>query len=572
MPSSIFIDRAHKFAENLADSRTKIQIERYLRQSDFVGPVVTFVGAEGRGKSTLFAKATHLTPAQPTGVQFAGTAEWRRPVNEMAVPKSIFHASSQEAVGEMLLCDAPAFGTPERDKLLSSLLAMTDFAVLAVQITQPAGADEIAFVKKRLAGVPAALVLTKCDQADDEDFQEGLEAILENYGDFPWLAILLSDLDGNVMETAERQQSLSTFEQWWPHEARVCAEEARIAHQKRLQKGWREEARKVLDGKEQEFVPQHQAVNQSLAASSSAAQAMRLQDELMDGLKALPERALALYKNRLSDLRVQVNQATHQFSDGIKTGNESSQAVIEKTLGEVYQEWDRDARGYVRGEIKSAIERLHQTATRYEELIRAATQTEGGTQLVQATARREEMFTERFDSQNHIDLQGEFDLTISEKLRTAATPTVSALGTGVLLLTVVSATVFFPLAPIIALLGAGVAGVGTFGTMAEGNKRRRASDLEKAIQRLSVEHEHQLQQQLYSEWKEFSDHVRDSISASKRQLNVLLMQQSPAQDSALSDKYKALSSNLAKIESLRRDLHWLEEHEQSAQLVGDTEE
>ena len=572
MTSSTFADRAHKFAEELADNEAKSQIKRYLRHRDFSGPVVTFIGATGRGKTTLFGKAAQVTPSPSVIIHFAGDSDWRRPVAELAVPNSVLQAANQEAVGNALLCDSSAFNSANSNNVLSSLLKLTDLAVMAVQLTQPAGLDEVAFVKEQLDGIPSILVLTKCDQIDEDDFQDGLEAVLENYGDFPWLGVLLSDIEGNLAGKTSQGQILPVFDQWWQNEGLRHAEEARQAHLKKLQQNWRIEAKRVLDGKEQDYAPQLEAVSQSLSASTSASEAQRLQEDLMGGLRALPDRALAFYKNRLSDLRVQVSHASNQFADSIKAGAEISQSEIEKALSRIYTEWDRDARLYVRDEIKINVERLHETATRYDGLIRASTGTEATKEMSRVTNRRQEVFAERFETSEVVELQGDFDLTVSDKLRAAATPTVSALGTGLLLFGLVGATFFAPFAPIIALLGGGTMGGIMFDTMGKANQRRQASALKEAIQRQAIEHEHSLQQQLYSEWKQFSDDVRESVAASKRQLSLLLMQQSPAQDSVLSERHKALTANIAKTNSLRRDLRWLEEHEQGAMLISDTQE
>ncbi len=571
MLSSTFADRAHEFAEKLGDNEAKARIEQCLRQRDFSGPVVTFIGATGRGKTTLFGKAAQITPSPSTAIHFAGDSEWRRPVAAFAVPNSVLQAATQDAVGNALLCDSIAFDTASSNQIVSSLLKLTDLAVLAVQLTQPAGRDEVAFVKDQLGGIPSILVLTKCDQVDDDDFQDGLDAVLENYGDFPWLGVLLSDIEGTLAEKTSQGQILPFFEHWWQKEGHSRAEEARQTHLKKLQQNWRSEAKKVLDGKEQDYAPQLEAVTKSLSASTSASEAHRLQEELIGGLKALPDRALALYKNRLSDLRVQVSHATNKFTDSIKAGAEISQSEIEQTLSRIYQEWDQDARLYVRDEIKMTVERLHEIATRYDGLIRASTGTEETTEMSRATNRRQEVFAERFETSEAVELQGDFDLTVSDKLRAAATPTVSALGTGLLLFGMVGATFFAPFAPIIALLGGGTMGGVMFDTMGKANQRRQASALKEAIQRQATEHEHRLQQQLSSEWKQFSDNVRESVAASKRQLSILLMQQSPAQDSALVEKHKALTANIAKSNSLRRDLCWLEEHEQGAMLLGEAQ-
>jgi len=533
---------------------------------------VTFIGATGRGKTTLFGKAAQVTPSPSVIIHFAGDSDWRRPVAELAVPNSVLQAANQEAVGNALLCDSSAFNSANSNNFLSSLLKLTDLAVMAVQLTQPAGLDEVAFVKEQLDGIPSILVLTKCDQIDEDDFQDGLEAVLENYGGFPWLGVLLSDIEGNLAKKTSQGQILPVFDQWWQNEGLRHAEEARQAHLKKLQQNWRIEAKRVLDGKEQDYVPQLEAVSQSLSASTSASEAQRLQEDLMGGLRALPDRALAFYKNRLSDLRVQVSHASNQFADSIKAGAEVSQSEIEKVLSRIYQEWDQDARLYVRDEIKINVERLHETATRYEGLIRASTGTEATMEMSRVTNRRQEVFAERLETSEAVELQGDFDLTVSDKLRAAATPTVSGLGTGLLLFGLVGATFFAPFAPIIALLGGGTMGGIMFDTMGKANQRRQASALKEAIQRQAVEHEHSLQQQLYSEWKQFSDNVRESVSASKRRLGILLMQQSPAQDSVLSESHKALTANIAKTNSLRRDLSWLEEHEQGAMLISDTQE
>jgi len=571
MPSSTFTDRAHSFAENLGDRDVADQIGRDLRQSDFAGPVITFVGAGGRGKSTLFSRAAQITPAPTVGVRFAGEAAWKKTVRDLPFPGSAFWATAPEAAGGDLLCDAPPFGSAESDGVLAALLGLTDLAVMAVQITQPAGAEEVAFAKERLGGISAVLVLTKCDQVDGEEFQEGVEAVLENYGDIPWLAVLLSGLGGNVAGVTSHDQKLMSFEQWWQGRRETHTAAGRRAHLKRLRQGWRDGAREVLEAKEQEYAPRLAEVSQSLAASQSAAEARRLQDELVDGLNSLPERALSFYKSRLSDLRVQVNRVTYRFTSGVRGGAQISQSELERALSRVYQEWDREARLHVRDEIEPFAERLHKAAARYEGLIRAAARAEAA-EVVGGADRRQEVCAERMSLQNDVELHGDFDLTISDKLRTAATPTVSALGTGVLFFGVVGATFLWPFAPLIAVVAGGATGLGVFGGMSEANQRRRASELEKAVQRQSVEYELQLQQQLRSEWKQFSESMRDSVAASKRRLTVLLMQQSPPQDGGRAATQESLKRNLMKVDSLRRDLRWLEEQQPDIPAAADTGE
>ena len=569
MSPSIFETRAHTFAEQIGDPSTKGLIELYLRQRDFTGPIVTFVGAENRGKTTLFSKAARVGPDASSRVHFAGDVTWKKSISEMNVTNSSFKVASTEVVGEILLCDAPAFGSAENDNFVSSLLKITDLTIMTVQITQPAGMDEVTFLRKHLTDIPSVLVLTKCDQADDDDFQEGLEAILENYGDFPWVAVLLSDLDGVLGEKTASDKVLLNFGQWWQGDGHSRAEEARQGHLRRLQQNWHDQSRRVLDSKEREYAPQLQQVTKALSESSSAREALKLQDDLTNGLNTLSDMALYYYRVHLTDLHRNINEVTHQFTDGIKAGREISQTEMEQALANVYSEWDHEARLDVLDKIKPTLEVLQQKAVRYAELIAAATHTQTGKETIQGAHGGHEPPVEHFGIDDKVSIEGDFDLTISDKLRTAALPTVSGLGAGMLLLTVVGATLFAPFAPLIAIAGGGIMGVGTFGSLSESNQQRRVNKLKEAIHRQTGQHERQLEQQLHSYWKKISDDVRDSVASSKRRLNILMMQQSIAQDSTLAAETKRLSSNMQKIASLRLDLKWLEEHEQSSKLVSD---
>ena len=96
--------------------------------------------------------------------------------------------------------------------------------------------------------------------------------------------------------------------------------------------------------------------------------------------------------------------------------------------------------------------------------------------------------------------------------------------------------------------------------------------MKEAIQRQSREQEHTLQQRFSSEWTDFSYGVRESVAASKRRLDVLAMGQPRNQDAQLASEDAALTQNMRKIETLVRDLRWLEEHERGGKLVGETEE
>ena len=572
MPSSLFMTRAQAFAEQIGDAAAKRQIERYLRHEEYPGPIVTFVGAANRGKTTLFCKAINKKVEEFSSIQFAGVGLWKKPFHVLGVPNGSFTEVPSDIASDLLLCDAPAFDSSEDDSLLSSLLRITDIAVMAVQITLPAGAEEIDFVRERLTEVPSILVLTKCDQVDEDDFQDGLEAILDNYGDFPWLAVLLSDLDGGLQETTARGQSLIRFEQWWNTEGQNRAEEARQVHLKRMDQRWREQARSVLDDKDQMYTPMFQEISQAISSSSNVNEALRLQDGLMESLKKLPEIAINHYRSRLPDLTIQVSHALDGFTDSIRAGKEISQPQIEQTLSSLYQEWDQEARLHVQDQMQADVDKIYQTAVRYDELVKAATQIEITNEMTRDTGRRQKVFTDRMGVKSGVDLQGSFDLAVSDKIRAVAMPTVSALGTGMLLLTVVSATVFAPFALLIALAGAGIMGIGTGGAASQANQQKRVSQLKEAINRQATNYQHQLVHQMSAEWKEFSDQVREMVAASKRRLNVLLLEQSPDKDEALKEKYGKISSNLAKMASLRRDLHWLEEHDSGVGLIDDRQE
>jgi GTPase SAR1 family protein len=572
MPSSLFLTRAQAFAENIGDADAKRQIEQYLRHEDYPGPIVTFVGATNRGKTTLFLKAANEESDASSAVQFAGADLWKKPFQAMKVPNGFFTEAPSDVVKDILLCDAPAFDVSKNDALLSSLLRVTDMAVVAVQITQTAGAEEIAFVRERLAEVPSVLVLTKCDQADEDDFREGLEAVLDNYGDFLWLAVVLSDLDGSLQETTARGQSLIRFEQWWSAEGQKHAEEARQAHLQQMDQKWREQARRVLDDKEQIFTPMFQEVSQALSSSSSVNEALRLHQGLMENLNKLAGIAISHYRSRLPDLTLEVIHVTDSLTDNIRAGKEIERSQIESRLSAVYQTWDQEARQFVQDRMQADVETLHQSALRYDDLVKAAMHIKTGHEMTHGAGQREEVFTEHLRSKGGIDLQGSFDLTVSDKLRAMTMPTVSALGTGVLLLTVVGATFLWPFAPIVALFGAGAMAVGTGGAASQANQQKRISLLKEAINRQAINYQHQLVRQMETEWKEFGDQVRETVAASKRRLNILLLEQSPVQDGTLKQKHADLSSNLTKIASLRRDLHWLEEHDKGAAFTAAMQE
>lgn len=569
MPSSLFLSRAQAFAEQIGDAAARRQIERYLRHEEYPGAIVTFVGAAHRGKTTLFNKAANGETETLSAIQFAGAALWKKPFGALMVPNGSFIEVPLDTAGDVLLCDGPAFDASENDSLLSSLLRITDMAVVAVQITQPAGAEEVAFVRERLAEVPSVLVLTKCDQADEDDFQDGLEAVLDNYGDFPWLAVLLSDIDGSLQETTARGQSLIRFEQWWASEGQKRAEEARQVHLNRMDQRWREQARSVLDDKEQTFTPMFQEVSLALSSSSSVNEALRLQGELRDSLSKLPEVAVAYYRSRLPDLHLELTHATEEFTDSIRAGKDIDPPQIEARLSSVYQTWDEEARLYVQDHMQTDVDKLYQKALRYDELVKAAAQIEITNEMTHGAEQRREMHTDRLRTKGGPDLQGGFDLTVSDKLRAVAVPTVSGLGVGMMLLTVVGATIFAPFAPLIALAGAGVMGIGTGGAVSQANQQKRVNQLKEAISRQSTNYQHQLVRQIETEWREFSSQVRETVAASKRRLNVLLQEQSPAQDEVLKLKHYNLNSNIAKIASLRCDLRWLEEHDNGAGLMAD---
>lgn len=564
MPSLIFAQRAHKFAEELGDSATSIQIETYLHQSDLPGPTVMIVGAEGRGKSVLFGKAAGVVGPPSGRVRFAGGGTWKKTVSDMAVAEAVFLAAEAAAIGDVLLCDAPSIS----DKLIPSLLTRTDFAIMAVQITQPSGADEVAFVRQRLTDIPAVLVLTKCDQADDEDFADGLDAALEVYGDFSWEAVLLSDKDGGMEARAASGDSRLTFESWWGSQGQARAEQARRSHLDRLSSAWRARARKVLDEEEQHYTPLLEVVLDARTVSSTVTQAFRIQDDLMSGLKALPEVAIAHYRKRLPDLRLRVSQCTNSSVDRVKADGQIDPTAIGQALATIYKEWDQEARSYVRDEISLTVERLHEAAARYEELVRAAAKVEAT--VGAAPSQSAEALLNK-QSGSAFDLQGEFGPSISDMIRVTATPVVSGLGTGLLLFSVIGA-LLGPFAPVLALLGGGIAGLGMHGMGTEAVRRKASGNLREAIQRQAVEQEHAMQQLFQSEWNDFTYGVRESLAASKRRLAALVMHQSTSKDSEMAAQHAALTRNLSKIASLKTDLQWLEQHEGAAKLIIDAEE
>ena len=115
-------------------------------------------------------------------------------------------------------------------------------------------------------------------------------------------------------------------------------------------------------------------------------------------------------------------------------------------------------------------------------------------------------------------------------------------------------------------------GIGTFGTLTESNHQRRAARVREAIQRQVGQRERQLEQRFYADWRQVRDSLRDSVSASKRRLTLLLTQQSPTQDKELRHQQDALQSKLRNIYGLRHELGWLEEKCQESSLITDTEE
>lgn len=564
MPSLVFAQRAHKFAEELGDSATSNQIEAYLYQSDLPGPTMTIVGAEGRGKSVLFAKAAEIVGPLPGVIHFAGATSWKKPVGDLALAEAVFLAAGGAAIGDVLLCDAPTIS----DKFVPSLLKRTDFVIMAVQITQPSGAEEVAFVRQRLAEIPAVLVLTKCDQADDEDFSDGLDAALEVYGDFPWEAVLLSDKDGRMEARTAISNSRLTFESWWASLGQARAECARRVHLDRLSAAWRAQARMVLDEKEQQYTPLMESVLDARTVSSSVAQAFRIQNDLMSGLKELTDAAVAHYRKRLPDLKLHVSQCTDQYVDRVMAGGQIDPTTIGQALATICKEWDQEARSYAREEIRLTVELLHEEATRYEDLVRLAAKVD--VTVGTAAFQRDEALLNTMDS-GGFELKGDLGPSISDMIRVTATPVVSGLGTSLLLIVVISAfTGVF--APLIALVGGGIAGLGMHGTSTEAVRRKMSGNLRESIQRQAVEQEHAMQQLFQSEWDDFAHGVRDSLAASKRRLAALAMHQSISQDSEMEAQHADLARNLAKIASLKLDLQWLEQHEGVAKLVMDAKE
>jgi energy-coupling factor transporter ATP-binding protein EcfA2 len=563
MASTLFEQRAHQFAEELGDPATAKQVTSYLHHRDLPGPIVTFVGAQGRGKSTLLQLAAQVPSSASTRIRFAAATTWKKTVGEWGVTDSVFLAADSAEVGDALLCDGPPF----TDKIVPSLLDRTDFAVFAVQITQPSGADEVAFVRECLTAVPSVLVLTKCDQVDEGEFAEGVEAVLEVYGDFPWVAVLLSDLDGSLEGREQGDKGLLAFRNWWRNEGQAQSEQARRVQGERLGQAWRRQARETLAAKEQEYAPLLEAVREARTVSSTVTQAYRLQDELMDSLKSLPDRALGLYRNRVPELRLRVTQVTNNYVDSIRAGSPINPTAIGNELTDVYQVWDSEARTFVRDEIKATVEPLHTVATRYEDLVRAAAKVEATNEMMKGSHQREAALDDWLGEQATVSLQGDFNLSVSDKIRSTATPVASGLGTGLLLFNVIGATILFPFATFLALLGGVLVGGSLYGVNTEGNRRKLASNVKEAVQRQAYEQEHVLLQRFHSEWADFSHGVRESVGASKRRLDIMAMNQSTQQDGALAKQDAALTQNMLKIEALFRDLEWLEHHEQAPRFV-----
>lgn len=552
-----FIQNATAFRDRLADPRVAAKIDGSVALASQPGPVVSFVGMSHRGKSTLMSEVMGIPLKNSNDFSIVAGPIWNLALTKEPWVKGQISRRADQSCGDILVCDLPGIDSVKTGETVERCISLTDLAVMTIQVTQPTGEVEMEFVKRYLCETPSILVLTKCDTADDEDLQDALEATLEAYADVSWQAILVSGTD----VPQEGRLGCQNFSTWWRGNIRSVADNARRLHHGETKTQWVAEAAALLVERRRDLAAQFQPLQERLKLSEALVQVQRLQEQIAEQCRQLPQQATQYYQSRLPQLRLSVSEATDSIVEGYRQGQPPDLRSTERELEQIYREWDTETRNFVRAQMEPKVARLRAEAARFVDAVNL---------MVQSEPNRDISNQRRLEATGDERLVGgqansfftfedaRLAMTTQETVRQIAIPTISGLSSGALLLGLGSAFMAPFLALPLAALGAGAMIFGQGTAIAQANRRRIADDVQRAIQGQAMRLELKLLQQFSEEWRQFVHKAQEALTFHQEVVSRLLADATLGANSDSRALYMALATEMQQQETLGRDLRELE--------------
>lgn len=540
MISSLIEQRVSTLAAKIASDSVASYADAYLEHSRYPGPVISILGARKRGRSNLFSFLTGTEiPEEDGGICAACGAAWNGIIWRALPLRRGFEHRQTEIPANVMVIDSPAFDVPAASESIDRVLRISDLVIMAVQVTQPAGMDEVRFATEQLQGKPAILVVTKTDLADDEELAEAIEAIMGAYAGVLWREVLVAGT--NMPE--EGRCGLQSFTKWWSDQGIACAVESRNAVLQALWDKWIERARIEIASKLEPLQADIDRLHSKLATNSGIQRATELRRIIHHRLADIVAQATNLYQSQAPHLDAKIDRWIDQMLPEISPDKPFDRERMQESLRALFVEWDEKSRSYVREQLGSTAEMLQLDCQKF------------ATQVVDLCAEfievRKEVtpFNVSYGGDEallEITLP-ELSLTTEHSLWSSLVPLTYGAGTASLLMHLVP--VAFPIAAAAGVL----AWLCGRGAKSESDRRMLRNDFEQAVRKQARLIRHDLQERLREDWQEFERRVETELSPYDRRLSILARAEEASDDDSR-EHYQQLIDERRRLESLQDEL------------------
>jgi tRNA U34 5-carboxymethylaminomethyl modifying GTPase MnmE/TrmE len=506
--------RLEDFATRLEDAGAVAAIEAALRHEERPGPIVSVIGASQRGKSVLFNRLAGRASFDEdltdpgTSVTLAYGAAWSGVAHRLLSSPARHYPIAGEPPASILLIDTPGLdSTADRDAV-KEIVALSDLVLMVVQVTFPAGDEEVTFALEHLTETPAILVVTKADLADEDDFAEGLESILEVYGAVPWREVLVSGRS-EAGETAEGRQGLSGLLEWWQARGPDQAATARVLRRTRLRQTWIEQARAFMDREETAAAAEHSRLLDELQADEALRQALDLREKLRQGTAAAGRQAVGMYGDHLRELHTQLASGLEDcLREDAASVPDPNRTVA--ALQSVVEGWDRETRARLRKEMEPVVARLERQHQEFTRRVGQLCVKLNGTVPVPLESRSGPVEGVGVRCPVALEAPG-LDLSMEEQLRPALASAVSGLGSFALIQSVMAGLLGI-LAPPLAL-GAGILMcLTTSGAMVAGNRQKVQAAMRQSLGLQFQRVQQDLRDRYRRDWEQLADTIAAQLA------------------------------------------------------------
>lgn len=344
-------DEIRSFNTLLGDPEVSKTSNALLIHSTLVGPVVTMVGAAGRGKTALTTRLSGYPEQNNGGIALTYGSDWNAGVRELFPEISRRTVLDRRLAGNVLLCDGPSLDSNSSQEKALQVLDRTDLIVYTVQITQPTGYDEVHFAREHVKERLAVLVLTKCDQVDQEDFADAIRAIRDAYGILPWKAIVVSGR--NLPE--EGVYGLPEFTAWWRTQGIEAAQASRRDRQKALTAEWLSTTSSTLKARAQTLNREIEIAEQALRVDARLEEAYALQKRIRDRAQEMTDQADTLYAAKMPDLHQEIMTCVDATLAQLSRPDQCNLPVLEDQIRMLVDHWDRETKESIQSELRSPV-------------------------------------------------------------------------------------------------------------------------------------------------------------------------------------------------------------------------